>query len=267
MAAAPEGVTGARLTGAAGPREAPPARRNKPASSSTTRARELARDAGVPEALADSALMQRLRVLVMSAAQAMREGRRLDAVRQQRAACDVCLHAELPREALVMQLVLGGYVLQAGSPERAVEIVRDARRAAEARGLLDLATQAELAAGAGLLAMNRPDEAATAYAEAGQLGTTAGAPVLAIEGYRMAGQLMISRGRPELAGKAWLRAIEAAEKAAPSERRSSSAPDAARALAALCRKHKLVLQAESLEVQAAALEMEATPAVGAEGIT
>jgi tetratricopeptide (TPR) repeat protein len=179
-------------------------------------------------------------------------------VQEQREARDMCLKAELKREAVTMELVLGGYVLQAKQPAQALEVFRDARTRAEAHHLLNLAVQAQLAQASTLLVLQRSEEAALAYAEAGKLGMAAASPVLAIEGYRMCGQLLAGVGKVKEATSAWKQALEVADKAPEDERRASSAPEAARQLAALCRKHGLKVQAESLEAQAAALEAPPT---------
>ena len=250
MGTAPPGATGARLCGAAGPRELPPPRK--------TAAKELtpmlAKEVGLPEALADASVAQRLRALTLSAAHAMRDGKAADALRQQCEAQQLCLDAGLVRESLVLEIVLGGYALQGGAHRHALETFRQARRRAEAAGFAELAVQAQLAVAASLLAQRRTDEACAAYAEAGQLGAAMKTPVLAIEGYRMAGQLLAAAGKAELAGTAWRRALDLADNATALDRKTSTAAQVARALAALCRTHRLVAQAAALEVQAAAME-------------
>jgi hypothetical protein len=247
---APLGATGARLCGAAGPRELPPPR--KTAATALTPA--LAKEAGLPEAFADASVAPRLRALTLGAAHAIGDGKAAEAVRLQREAQKLCLDAGLVREAVVMELVLGGHALQGGAHRHALETFRQARQRAEAAGFAELAVQAQLAVAASLLAQRLPAEAAAAYVEAGQLGAALGTPVLAIEGYRMAGQLLVAAGKAELAGAAWRQALDLAERATPLDRKASSATEVARALAALCRTHRLTQQAAALEAQAAAFE-------------
>jgi hypothetical protein len=73
----------------------------------------------------------------------------------------------------------------------------------------------------------------------------------------MAGQLLAEDGKLDDAARCFHRALEVAESGEPADRALSSAPDAAKTLAALCRRHGLVAQAEALEAQAARLEAEA----------
>lgn len=254
MANAPPGATGPILAGAAGPRVAPPPRRRQATPMTPAQREERAKELGIPAAYLDPDVMQALRVLVMRAAQALRDGRAPEAVRYQREARDHCVAHGMPREAVVAELVLAGYVLQGGSPERALDVFRDAARRAETGQLGDLAVQAHMAIASCLLVLERVEDAAVAYAEAGKLGMASGATVLAIEAYRMCGQLLASRNRLEEAATAFRRALEAADRTPPEQRPATSAPDAARQLAALCRKHGLHQQADSLEAQAAALE-------------
>ncbi|HEX8703420.1 MAG TPA: hypothetical protein VF815_31580 [Myxococcaceae bacterium] len=255
MASAPAGATGARAVGAAGPRVAPPPRKGAPQPMSAAQREEMARELKVESALLDPSFQQTLRLKVLTAAHAMREGKAALAVNEQREARDMCLKAGLKREAVTMELVLGGYVLQAKQTAQALEVFRDARKRADAYQFPELAVQAQLAQASTLLVLQRSDEAARAYAEAGKLGMAASAPVLAIEGYRMCGQLLAGAGKVAEATAAWKKALEAADKAPPDQRSASSAPEAARQLAALCRKHGLKAQADSLEAQAAALEI------------
>ena len=220
--------------------------------------------AGVSPAYARRDVLQQLRVLVFAGASAMKERRAAEAVRQQREARELCLQHGLHREAVTMALVLGGYTLQGGAVEAALEVFAEARRMAEAHDFGDLAVQAQMSVASTLLVLKRPDEAATAYGMAGELGERAGALVLAIEGFRMCGQLHATRKRDTEATAAWRRALDVADRASPMEKKSSTAPDTARQLATLCRKHGLTAQAESLESLAATMEAAPLePEVGA----
>jgi tetratricopeptide (TPR) repeat protein len=260
MAAAPAGATGAQVVGAAGPRVAPPPRKKAPPPMSDAQREELARELKLAPALLDPGFQQALRLKVFSAAHAMREGKAAQAIQVQREARDMCLGAGLNREAVTLELVLGGYVLQAKQAPLALEVFRDARKRAEAHQLAELAVQAQLSTASTLLVLQHLEEAALAYAEAGKLGVAASQPILAIEGYRMSGQVLAGAGKVAEATSAWKKALEAADKAAPEERSASSASEAARQLAALCRKHGLKAQAESLEAQAVTLEAPPTRA-------
>ncbi len=254
MANAPPGASGPILTGAAGPSVTAPRRVNEPPTLSPAERAAHAEALGIPAAYLDLDAMQRLRVLVMSAALAFGRGEAAEAVRLQREARDHCLANAMTREAVVNELVLAGYVLQGGSHERALELFRDAERRAREAKLDELTLQAKMAVGSCLVMLGRIDEAASCYGEAGRFGVETGATVLAIEAFRMSGQLLASRNRLEEAATAFRGALGAAEETPSDQRALTSAPHAARELAALCRKHGLVQQAASLEAQAAALE-------------
>ena len=141
----------------------------------------------------DPDAMKELRVLVLSAAASMRDSNGAEAVRLQREARDFCVRHGLTREAVVNELVLAGYVLQAGSPDRALEVFRDGRKRARTRSYGHGRSGAD---GRRLLPArdDAVDDAAAAYAEAGQLGAGGRAPFSRFEAYRMCGQLLASKG-------------------------------------------------------------------------
>ncbi|AKF86567.1 hypothetical protein MFUL124B02_29515 [Myxococcus fulvus 124B02] len=253
MRSAPPGASGAMLSGAAGPREAPPPRPRAAGPMTVELLREL-EPAGIPPALLDTERMRELRILVLSAARAMREGDAARAALEQRKARDLAVEAQLHKEAVLMELMLAGYLVQGGASEKALFVLQEARARAEATHQGALAVQAQLSTGTTLLVLERQHEAAVAYAEAGRLGGLHDTPVLAIEGYRLSGQLLANLKMHSEATRVWKRALDAAQALRPHERRASSAPEAARALAALCKRHGLSAQATSLEAQAAALE-------------
>jgi len=254
MKTTPPGATGPQLIGAAGPPVTPPTRKNAVPKLSAAEREAQAAALGIAPVLLDLDAMSELRILVIGAAGSMRDGQAPEAVRQQREARDFCERHGLHREAVVNELVLAGYVLQGGSPDRALGVFSDAKARALTHELTDLAVQAQMAMGSCLLVLKRSDDAATAYAEAGQLGANHGSPIIAIEAYRMCGQLLASKGRLEEAGTAFRRALDTAAHGGQEVTRNSTALEAARELAKLCRKHGLAAQADSLEAQAAAIE-------------
>ena len=257
MKSAPAGASPAQLAGGAGPRVAPPPRWDAVddggAEASAARLNEL----GVPAALADTEGMRAMQVDVLSAAQSAQAGDFAGAIRHQGAACAKAEALKLGRERLVLELVRGGYLLQGGAVDAAARELEGLRDRCVAQSEHDLAVQAQMALAASLLLRRKRTDAAAAYAEAGRLGHATGSTILAIEGYRMAGQLLIDDGNVEQGAKAYGRALEAADAGEPLDRALSSAPDVARALAGVYRKHNLRVQAESLDAQAARLEAEA----------
>lgn len=256
MKSVPAGATGARVGGAAGPDLPPPRRRNQPSPLSHDQAAVKARELGIPAAYLQPDVMHRLHTMLTSAALAARDGKLSEAVRYQREARDFCIAHDMHRESIVNELVLGSYLLQSGNADKALETYRDARRRADAHNLCEQSVLAQMAVGSCLMVLGLHDEAASAYAEAGNLGIEGKSVALAIESFRMCGQIAASRGHIEEAGMAFRRALAVAD-ANPHEAGGSSAPEAARQLAALCRKYGMSAQADALEAQAAALECAA----------
>ncbi len=253
MKAAPRGATGVQLVGGAGPSVLPPPRGAPPSLSPEARAAHAGRQ-GVAPVLLDSDAMRDLRVAVLSAAAAMRDGDLVRAVGHQREARDFCTAHGLERESIANELILGGYVLSGGSPERALDVFEQARARASAAGLGALVVQAGMAIGACMALSGRQTDAAIAYAEAGRAGAESGSTIFAIEAYRTCGQLRLATGDVEEAARAFRRALDVAD-AGGAE--GSSAIEAARALATLCRSHGLTAQADSLEAQAGAMDTAA----------
>ncbi len=262
MAAAPPGADGARAAGMAGPREPPPPRINRPPPLTAPQRQRAMAEAGLPEAYGDADVMQRIRVAIMQAAEAMGDGRAPDAVRLQREARDLAAGARLVREPVLFEIMMGAYALQGGAPEHAITAFDAAARRAEERKLPELGAQALLSKGGALLMLKDAEKAALAYAEAGRVAGVAAAP-LAIEGYRMSGTLLAGLRREQQAIAVWQRALEIADGIPPKDRKATTAPEVARALAGVCRKHGLRAQAEALEAQAA--ELEAPPQATAGG--
>ncbi|HSS39757.1 MAG TPA: hypothetical protein VLT58_13405 [Polyangia bacterium] len=262
MASAPAGADASRAAGLAGPRELPPVRIKAPPPLTPERRAQVMAEAGLPEAYAVPETMQRIRLAVMQAAAAMGDGRAAEAVGLQREARDLAVTAGLVREPVLFEIMMGTYALQGGAPEHALGAFDGAARRAEERQLPELGAQALLAKGGALMTMKRFDDAAVVYAEAGR---TAGvkAPALAIEGYRVSGTLLASLRQEQQAIAVWQRALEIADGVPPKERKATTAPEVARALATLCRKHGLRAQADALERQAAQLEAPPDSAPGA----
>ncbi|HEX4473779.1 MAG TPA: hypothetical protein VH142_01805 [Polyangiaceae bacterium] len=249
MKSAPLGADPARLAGMAGPREAPPPRLRHAALDPGAAAAALS-SAGVAPALADASAMQALRIQITSAALAQREGRAEDAIGHQRDARDLAAQAGLVRESILLDLMLGAHLVQAGGYAGATRIFDRVLERAHAASLSDLEAQAYLAKGGTLLAQGRPEDAAAVYTTGGQVAEAAGLRPFAIESFRMVGQILSSRGHEAEAGTAFHRALGIAKAGEPLDRRTSSAPVAAGDLAAIYRKNGLTAQAESLEAEA-----------------
>ena len=253
MKSAPAGASSAQLVGGAGPRVAPPPRRNAPpppANPSPMAELGLA-------TLAHPETLRELQIALLEAATATSGGNLEAAIVAHGRAATLAGDHGLVRERLLLELMRAGLLAQGRAFERAIEELARVRDAALAIDAGDLAVQAQLALAAVWLARSDRALAAAAYAEAGRLGASCKNVVLAVEGFRMAGQLLADDGKLDDAARCFHRALEVAESGEPADRSLSTAPDAAHTLAALCRRHGLVAQAEALEAQAARLEAEA----------
>lgn len=251
-AAGPDAPPAARA-GAAWPRDvvAPP-RPGRTASDPAARA-ELAVSLGLPAAFVDGTT-DRIQRATMRAALCLRRGQGPDAIRAQREARDLCVSADMPREAVIAELVLGSYLVHLGERRLALEVYREATERAVSAELLSLAAQAQIALGATHLLEGQKPEGAAAYARAGELAERADVPVLAIEAFRMTGQIAFDAKLETPGTNAWRRALEIAAVAPPDVVQTSSAADVARRLAAVCRAHGLIPQAASLDARALKLE-------------
>jgi len=243
---------GPAQVGAAWPRGVtPPPRKGRP-TPSPSQVEAALREAGIPPGIAGEPGRQ-LRQKVLLAAQALRQ-KKVEAIRLQREARDLCLQAGLIRETVLMELILASYLTHLGQPAKALEQYEAAFLRAEHEKLPQLAAQAQLAMGTLHLLARKPELAAAAYVRGAECGKEAKVALLGIEGYRLAGQVWADAGKGSLATQAWRSALSVAEQAPAEEVKASSAAETARALAALCRKHGLAAQAESLDAQSFLLE-------------
>ena len=250
--AASPGAPGPAQVGAAWPRGVvPPPRKGKPAPS-PGQVEAALKEAGIAPGMAGEAGRQ-LRQKVLLAAQALRQ-KKVDAIRLQREARDLCVEAGLRRESVLMELILASYLAHLGQPAKAIEQYEAAFVRAQQEQLPQQAAQAQLAIGALHFLARKQEAAAAAYVRGAECAKEAGVALLAIEGYRLAGQAWADMGKAPQATQAWRSALAVAETAPEAEVKASSAAETARALAALCRKHGLTAQAQSLEAQSLQLE-------------
>lgn len=202
---------------------------------------------------------QLLELAVLRATLAFSEGRHAQAVQLQALAKDLCARSHFFREAALMEMILGTYRAAAKQTDQAIATYESARDHAVKERWHELAAQAELAIGALLVQRERLPDAAAAYTRAARIAREHDATPLAVEALRMAGHVAADAGLLEQATRTWLDAIALVEDAPPTDASRTSAPEAARALAALCRKHGLTQQAVGLESRAAELEAARSP--------
>lgn len=207
---------------------------------------------GIEPALLDRAPL--VRVKVLQASIAMNEGRGPEAVQRQREARDLC--ADLGRSELwvILQVTLASYISGMGQHNLAKRELHLAIEQAGVHELGRLHAQSLLALGM-LHALDRePVEAVRAYTEAAGVAEQAGELILAIESWRTAGQLAAAQGHEQSAARALHRALHLASEVPPADVKGSSAPEAARQLAAIYERRGMAPQAASLHVQADAME-------------
>lgn len=268
MKSAPSGAEGHRLAGMAGPREVPPARKRQPgANAAVGKAQaeaELA-PAGLSGA-ADGERMRLLRIAVLEAARAFEQGRPSDGVKAQLEARDIAVQAGLLDKAAIIELSLAAYLLQAGAPEQALSVIDQARARAERARAPQVVAQAHLSKGGALLVLQRQADALEAYLDGGRAieNEESVTSLLAVECYRLAGQVALGLKRSEAAVSAFGKAIAVANGVPADQRAASSAPMAARDLAALYRAQGMTDRADALEQQADHWEAaEGAPSTGA----
>ena len=249
---AASGAPGPAQAGAAWPRGVVPPPRKGKSTPSPAQVEAALREAGIAPGIAGESGRQ-LRQKVLLAAQALRQ-KKVEAIRLQREARDLCLGAGLIRESVLMELILASYLAHLGQPAKAIEQYEAAFMRAQQEQLPQLAAQAQLAIGALQFVARKPELAAAAYVRGAECAKAANVTLLAIEGYRLAGQAWADLGKEALATQAWRSALAVAEKAPAEEVKASSAAETALALAALCREHGLTAQAQSLEEQSLHLE-------------
>lgn len=203
-----------------------------------------------------------LRRLLLRAAEALKARRGPDAVRLQREARDLCDSMGMTAESILMELILGTYLVQLNQRRLAIDTFRGAISRAETAGMKKEAAQGYLAIGSLAAVESRVHDAARAYASAGALAHDAGIALLAIEAYRLAGVYCTDVG---VKVQTWMRALEIAGEMEPPAIKASSAAETARALAAVLRKNGLNAQAVQMEQQSVIFEAGPAPATGGAG--
>jgi hypothetical protein len=233
----------------------PPARRAVP-KPSAAEIDALAREIGVPVGYFGTAIRE-VRPLVLRAALAMRSGDAFGAVRFQGLARERCAAAGMVREALVMDLVRATFILHTGERDVAETSYRDVADRSKNGGFMDLCAQALMAAASMRVLARDPNGAAVTYGQAGRVAKDAGHPGLAIECFRMAGQLTARHGDREMATRLWSESLSIAKDMSDGDAKRTSAPLAARELAAHMRSMGMPENAPALDALADRLERSA----------
>lgn len=189
---------------------------------------------------------------VLLASVAVEEGRMPDAIAHQRRACDDSMQAGRIEQAVMMELVLGGYFLTAGAVPQAEETYARASTVAEAAALPDKAAMARLALGSSRLVRHDRTGALVDFAQASTLAEQGGNPALALHACRLTGDVARELRMDAQAIAFWAKAIEIAERD-PATAPLTSAGLVALQLAVLCRERGQYAAADAFLNKADAL--------------
>ncbi len=212
-----------------------------------------------PEPTADAQLRGAIAQKLIESTLAMKRGRAAEAVQATREARDLSATAGLHRDAINLELLLGGQLLSAGSPRQSEAAFSRAIETATEQGKDAQAATGQFALGASKLSRRDKQGALVCYAQGTVAAERSGQPALAIEGGRLTGQLASELGMQAQAIAFFTKAVKLAEAAGP-QAPLTSAGESARALATMCRARGLDDQAAKFAAQADAFENVVVPA-------
>lgn len=233
------------LPGSAAPDVVPPPRPGpQPATGEELRA-VLAKE-GLPPALAQDEA-ERLRHLVLAAADGVAAGDERAAIANQAAAAELCMRTGVRVEESLMIMLLGSYCLHFNRLQDAEIAWRRAEKVAGDAGAFPQLAQIRLALAHLLLRTERVGDAAAMYEQAGYAARIAGSNLLWIEALRLAGTCHVQRSCEEDAYYCWNAVVRRtpAEASGP-EIGASTFMDVASDLLDLLRRHGMDDQARSV---------------------
>lgn len=211
-----------------------------------------------PEATPDAKLRGAVAQKLIDSALAMKQGRSAAAVQSTREARDLSAAAGLQRDAINLELMLGGQLLAAGSPKQSEASFARAVKNAEEQGKDAQAATGQFSLGASKLTRKDKQGALVCYAEGTVAAERSGQPALAIEGGRLTGTLAAELGMQAQAIAFFTKAVKLAETVGPVAP-LTSAGESARSLAQMCRKRGLNEQAAKFDAQAESFENLVVP--------
>ncbi len=211
-----------------------------------------------PEPTPDAQLRGAVAEKLVASALAMKQGRAAAAVQSTREARDLSAAAGLQRDAINLELMLGGQLLAAGSPRQSEAAFTRAVESAGENGKDAQVATGQFALGASKLTRRDKQGALVCYAEGTVAAERSSQPALAIEGGRLTGSLAAELGLQAQAIAFFTRAVKLAETIGPLAP-MTSAGESARSLAQMCRKRGLDQQAAKFETQADTFENLVVP--------
>ncbi len=214
--------------------------------------------APAPEPTADSKLRGTIAQKLVASALAMKQGRAAESVQATREARDLSAAAGLHRDAINLELMLGGQLLAAGSSKQSEAAFTRATETAAEQGKDSQVATGQFSLGATKLTRRDKQGALVCYAEGTVAAERSGQPALAIEGGRLTGSLAAELGMQAQAIAFYTKAVKLAEAAGPVAP-LTSAGESARALAEMCRKRGLTDQAAKFSAQADTFENLVVP--------
>jgi hypothetical protein len=188
-----------------------------------------------------------LRILVQRAAIAMRKGDGPEAVRCQAAARELCTNAGETRDAVTMELMLGGYLLQLRQSRLAAESFGRAGVMAVQAGHEDLAAEAFLAQANTAEGDEEWVAALEAYRHAIDSAQAAPRVELALRAYWGAGQVALRLGLEIDCIGLWADAVVYVDRLPPEQRATTRAKEIAKKLSELLAKHRRYSEAREIE--------------------
>jgi len=201
----------------------------------------------------DSKLRSTIAQKLIASALAMKQGRAAESVQSTREARDLSAAAGLHRDAINLELMLGGQLLAAGSSKQSEAAFARATKTAAEQGKDSQVATGQFSMGASKMTRRDKQGALVCYAEGTVAAERSGQPALAIEGGRLTGSLAAELGMQAQAIAFYTKAVKLAEAAGPVAP-LTSAGESARALAEMCRKRGLSDQAAKFSAQADTFE-------------
>ncbi len=189
----------------------------------------------------------RLRLLVQRAAIAMRKGDGPETIRCQTAARELCVQSGETRDAVTMEMMLGGYLLQLKQSRLAAESFGRAGVMAIEGGHEDLAAEAFLAQATTAESDEEWVPALKAYRHAIDSAQAAPRPELALRAYWNAGRIALRLGLEIDCIGLWADAVVYAGNLPVEQRGTDRAKEIAKQLSDLLAKHRRYSEAREIE--------------------